>query len=180
MKAESIISFLCNCLFVLSGGMWIIDDNWGDCCNWREKRESIGGEEEEYKREMMMIMMAAAFMDWSQKKRKYSCVYMMMTTFALQLKLASWSQGECHPCNWHLCCTSNAISPLWLLPARFSHSFFFLFNGVLGVDAYLVHEISLFSSSRDFLEEKWDFHRFRVAVLYLPMITNHFVSSRTS
>lgn len=24
-----------------------------------------------------------------QKKRKYSCVYMMMTTFSLQLKLAS-------------------------------------------------------------------------------------------
>jgi hypothetical protein len=101
----------------------------------------------------------------AKKKKKYSCVYMMMTIFALQLKLASWSQGECHPCNWHLCCTSNAISPLWLLPAHFSRSFFFLFNGVLGVDAYLVHEISLFSSSRDFLEKKWDFHRFRVAVL---------------
>jgi hypothetical protein len=75
VKAESIIRFL-YWLFVLSGGMWIIDDNWGDCCNWREKRESIGGEEEDYKREMMMMMMmAAAFMDWSKNKKESILVF---------------------------------------------------------------------------------------------------------
>jgi hypothetical protein len=102
----------------------------------------------------MMMMMAAAFMDWSKKKKKvFLCLHDDdHICFAAQARFLKprWMPSPRLASLLHFKCHKSSLTST----SSFFSFIYFLFNGVLGVDACLVYEISLFSSSRDFFGEK--------------------------